>query len=162
MVVELTICLKILSSCITRLNVVLPTLFAILSTTVNNIVESESGVPMLNNIVDQSEQCGQHNIIQSCFQQYCIKLMVFRHVHNTPSWKALRKELGSWVSFELNVILVSDSGLLLLLGEGEWIGKHGQWKKWGLKGHGDEFDQQNTSVYILVVTVVGIKQQIPA
>ena len=38
-------------------------------------------------------------------------------------------------------------GLLLLLGEGEWIGKHGQFERWGLNGHGDEFDQQNTSVY---------------
>ena len=43
---------------------------------VNNIeqnVESESarksGVTMLNNIVDNIEQCGQHNIVQSCFQQ---------------------------------------------------------------------------------------------
>ena len=53
-------------------NVVLPTLF----NDVNNIeqvVESESspqsGVTMLNNIVDNIEQCGQHNIVQSCFQQ---------------------------------------------------------------------------------------------
>ena len=43
---------------------------------VNNIeqnVESESarksGVTMLNNIVDNIEQCGQHNIVQGCFQQ---------------------------------------------------------------------------------------------
>ncbi len=45
----------------TRLkNVVLPTLF-----TVNNIAEPESGVTMLNNI----EQCGQQNIVYSCFHQ---------------------------------------------------------------------------------------------
>ena len=46
-----------------------------LSTILNNeqVVEPESspqlGVTMLNNIVDNVEQCGQHNIIQSCFQQ---------------------------------------------------------------------------------------------
>ena len=33
----------------------------------NNIVESESGVIMRNNIVDNIEQCGQQNIVQSCF-----------------------------------------------------------------------------------------------
>ena len=53
-------------------NVVLP----ILLIAVNNIeqvVEPEcspqSGVTMLNNIVNNIEQCGQHNIVQSCFQQ---------------------------------------------------------------------------------------------
>ena len=53
-------------------NVLLP----ILLTVVNNIeqvVEPESSpqsnVTMLNNIVDNIEQCGQHNIVQSCFQQ---------------------------------------------------------------------------------------------
>ena len=43
---------------------------------VNNIeqvVEPESspqsGVTMLNNIVNNIEQCGQHNIVQFCFQK---------------------------------------------------------------------------------------------
>ena len=35
----------------------------------------QSGVTMLNNIVDNIEQCG-HNIVQSCFQQ----LVIFRRV----------------------------------------------------------------------------------
>ena len=53
-------------------NVVLPTLFNV----VNNIVQHcwawispQSGVTMLNNIVDNTEQCGQHNIVQGCFHQ---------------------------------------------------------------------------------------------
>ena len=40
---------------------------------IEQVVEPESspqsGVTMLNNIVDNIEQCGQHNIVQSCFQQ---------------------------------------------------------------------------------------------
>ena len=46
---------------------------------VNNtkqVVEPESslksGVTMLNNIVNNIEQYGQHNIVQSCFQQLVI------------------------------------------------------------------------------------------
>jgi hypothetical protein len=37
----------------------------------NNIVEPESGVTILFNIVDNDncEQCGQQNIVQSCFHQ---------------------------------------------------------------------------------------------
>ena len=53
-------------------NVVLPTLFNV----VNNIVQHcwawislRSGVTMLNNIVDNIEQCRQHNIVQGCFHQ---------------------------------------------------------------------------------------------
>ena len=53
-------------------NVVLPTLFNI----VNNIVQqchtwlrANSGSTMLNNTVDNIEQCGQHNIVQGCFHQ---------------------------------------------------------------------------------------------
>ena len=38
-----------------------------------DVVEPESspqsGVTMLNNIVDNIEQCGQHNTVKSCFQQ---------------------------------------------------------------------------------------------
>ena len=48
-----------------------------LSTILNNIVEPESGVTILFNIVDSYEQCGQQNIVQSCFHQYCINLSVF-------------------------------------------------------------------------------------
>ena len=36
-----------------------------------NIVEFESGVTTLNSIIDNGEQCGQHKIVQSCFQQNC-------------------------------------------------------------------------------------------
>ena len=40
---------------------------------IEQVVEPEcspqSGVTMLNNIVNNIEQCGQHNIVQSCFQQ---------------------------------------------------------------------------------------------
>ena len=32
-----------------------------------NIVEHESGVTMLNNIIDNIKQCGQQNSVQSCF-----------------------------------------------------------------------------------------------
>ena len=39
-----------------------------LSTILNDIVESESVVTMLNDIVDNSEQCEQ-NFVQSCFYQ---------------------------------------------------------------------------------------------
>jgi hypothetical protein len=46
-----------------------------LSTILNNIVEPESG--LLFNIVDNCEQCGQQNIVQSCFHQYCNNLSVF-------------------------------------------------------------------------------------
>ena len=41
-----------------------------LSLIVNGIVESESGVTMLNNIVDNCEQCRQHNI-QACSEKHC-------------------------------------------------------------------------------------------
>jgi hypothetical protein len=46
----------------------------------NNIVEPESGVTILLNIVDSYEQCGQQNIVQSCFHQYCNNLSVFTRV----------------------------------------------------------------------------------
>ena len=49
------------------------------------IVEPESSlqsdVTMLNNIVDNIEQYGQHNIVQSCFQQ----LVIFCRVHQVAS-----------------------------------------------------------------------------
>jgi hypothetical protein len=43
------------------------------------VVEPESGVTILFNI-DSYEQCGQQNIVQSCFHQYCINLSVFTRV----------------------------------------------------------------------------------
>ena len=50
----------------------LPTFFNVVNN-IDQVVEPESnpqsGVTMLNNIVDNIEQCGQHNIAQSCFQQ---------------------------------------------------------------------------------------------
>ena len=53
-------------------NVVLPTLLNVVNN-IEQVVEPESspqsGVTIMNNIVDNIEQCGQHNIIQSCFQQ---------------------------------------------------------------------------------------------
>jgi hypothetical protein len=51
-----------------------------LSTILNNVVEPESSVTLLFNIVDSYEQCGQQNIVQSCFHQYCINLSVFTRV----------------------------------------------------------------------------------
>ena len=51
-------------------NVVLPTLLNVVNN-IEQVVEPEyspqSGVTMLNNIVDNIEQCGQHNVVQSCF-----------------------------------------------------------------------------------------------
>ena len=53
-------------------NVVLPILLIVVNN-IEQVVEPESslqsGVTMLNNIVDNIEQCGQYNIVQSCFQQ---------------------------------------------------------------------------------------------
>ena len=43
----------------------------------NNIVEPKSGVAMLNNIVDNIQQCWQQNIVQSCLQKDYHKLFVF-------------------------------------------------------------------------------------
>ena len=42
---------------------------SMLSAILDNIVAPESGVTMLNNIVNNIEQCGQQNIVQSCFHQ---------------------------------------------------------------------------------------------
>ena len=53
-------------------NVLLATLFIVVNNT-ERVIEPESspqsGVAMLNNIVDNIKQYGQHNIVQSCFQQ---------------------------------------------------------------------------------------------
>ena len=48
----------------TRLNnVVLPTLFKV----VHNVVTPDSDSTILFNVVDNYEQCGQHNIVQSYY-----------------------------------------------------------------------------------------------
>jgi ABC-type thiamin/hydroxymethylpyrimidine transport system permease subunit len=44
-------------------NVVLPTLFTVVNSIVNNIVIPDSGSTISFNIVDKCEQCGQHNIL---------------------------------------------------------------------------------------------------
>ena len=58
----------------------LSTLFNVVNNT-ELVVEPESspqsGVTMLNNIVENIEQYVQHNIVQSCFQ----KLVIFCRVH---------------------------------------------------------------------------------
>ena len=56
-----------------------------LSTILNNIVEPESGVTILFNIVDNCEQCWQQNIVQSCFHQHCNNLSVFTCVTSPES-----------------------------------------------------------------------------
>ena len=58
-------------------NVVLPTLFKV----VNNIfrqawISPQSGVTMLNDIIDNIEQCGQQNIVNAVF-----RLFVFTRVN---------------------------------------------------------------------------------
>ena len=42
----------------------------------NNIVEPDLGGTKLTNIVDNCEQCGQQNIVKSCFHQHCNMLHV--------------------------------------------------------------------------------------
>jgi hypothetical protein len=54
-----------------------------LSTILNNIVEPESGVTILFNVVDSYEQCGQQNIVQSCF-----------HINIATTWGRLYKTLN--------------------------------------------------------------------
>ena len=44
-------------------NIVLPTLFTVVNSIVNNIVTPDSGSTISFNIVDKCEQCGQHNIL---------------------------------------------------------------------------------------------------
>ena len=50
----------------------LPTLFIVV-----NSIEAELSVTMLFNVVGNLKQCGKHNIVQSCSQQYCNRLMIF-------------------------------------------------------------------------------------
>ena len=72
-----------------------------LSTILNNIVEPESGVTILFNIVDNCEQYGQQNIVQSCFHQHCNYLIVFSRVVNAINmasyiivWSSVRYQLS--------------------------------------------------------------------
>ena len=39
------------------------------SISIISMISPQSGVTMLNNIVNNIEQCGQHNIVQGCFHQ---------------------------------------------------------------------------------------------
>ena len=79
--VKITSCLRLLKTGLN--NVVLPTLFNV-ANNAELVVEPEaslhSGVTLLNNIVDNIEQYGQHNIVQSCFQQ----LVIFCRLLNFP------------------------------------------------------------------------------
>ena len=70
----------------------------VLSTFFNTeqVVEPESspqsGVTMLNNIVHNIEQYGQHNIVQSCFQQLviflpCMRGYLLKKVSNPLLWR---------------------------------------------------------------------------
>ena len=93
-------------------NVVLPTLFNV----VNNIVQHcwawispQSGVTMLNNIVDSIEQRGQHNIVQGCFHQpwtgcafyACTSFrceLTRKDLQNINHWLSITCDVTSWVS----------------------------------------------------------------
>ncbi len=44
-------------------------LFKVYKNRMRQCCAADSGVTMLNNIVDNYEQCGQHNIVASCFHQ---------------------------------------------------------------------------------------------
>ncbi len=65
-------------------NVVLRTLFIVV----------DSGSTMLNNIVDNYEQCRQHNIVASCFYQPheqviifgCVQPVSSKRNHHQMSW----------------------------------------------------------------------------
>jgi hypothetical protein len=69
----------------------------------NNVVEPESGVTILFNIVDSYEQCGQQNIVQSCFHQYCINLGVFTPVHRQ---KRMRTTCSGLMSTAMNNVVL--------------------------------------------------------
>ena len=49
-----------------------------------SIVEPESA--NVNNIVDNYEQCGQHNIAASCFYINLEQVIIFRRVHASEPW----------------------------------------------------------------------------
>ena len=63
----------------------------------NNIVETESGLTILFNVDNNSEQCGQHNIVQSCSYQYCINLIFTRVVVDDD----MVESVGLLASFEI-------------------------------------------------------------
>ena len=91
-------------------NVVLPILLIVVNN-IEQVVEHESspqsGVTMLNNIVDNIEQCGQHNIVQSCFQQPvtthnfwpCISKL-YRRLH-LPKRNWANTPFGVWANFPI-------------------------------------------------------------
>ena len=47
-------------------NVVRPTLFTVVDNVKQILLHPDSGSTILFNIVDKCEQCGLHNIVQSC------------------------------------------------------------------------------------------------
>ena len=69
-----------------------PTLFNVVNNT-EQVVEPESslqsGVTMLNNIVDNIEKYGQHNIVEAYFQQ----LVIFCRVEIKPISNSVRTRL---------------------------------------------------------------------
>ena len=78
-----------------------------LSTILNNIVEPESGVTILLNIVDSYEQCGQQNIVQSCFHQYCINLSVFTRVYIMEETTSLYEDMDNYkMSFVITSLTI--------------------------------------------------------
>ena len=80
-----------------------------LSTILNNVVEPESGVTILFNIVDNYEQCGQQNIVQSCFHQYCNNLIVFCRVEIAAKLASVNGPLRSTLWFNVSPLLVHES-----------------------------------------------------
>ena len=95
-------------------NVVLPILFIV----VNNIVQHcwawinpQSGSTMLNNIVDNYKQYGQHNIVASCFQQ---------------PWTSHDFLPCIYIYMELTVSVVHSSSCVITR-DTQTIGKHVEW-----------------------------------
>ena len=62
-------------------------MLATLFTAVNNIAEPETGVTMLNRVVDNRELCGQHNIALSFFNNI-LTIDIITHVQSS----VLRRE----------------------------------------------------------------------
>ena len=62
-----------------------------LSTTVNSIVEPELGVTMLNNTVDNCEQCEQHNIVEFSERLTCLNIEWKLYTCRNSNREQLRK-----------------------------------------------------------------------
>jgi hypothetical protein len=80
-----------------------------LSIILNNIVEPESGVTILFNIIDNCEQFGQQSIVQSCFHQHCINLSVFtRVILREPciTYNTLFQLYNSHSNFDWNLVVL--------------------------------------------------------